>query len=318
MYDAGIQRRTYLSWLVWCFCVLILAVLCHATPSTSTECLIPPTFDPGIGAVYFCPPAEGERYLIEHARRAATETGLGEDVWVNFRGIFGDRLWINIGTLETGDAVLPAWDALASLVQWMRTIKAGDERAFAAFLVPLEISPTYSDADRSLQQRLLAELTATARVPGDTPLRFVLYHVHVMSPQHGQKHLRASLNPLLSIPSQDDLVYASRLTFMAPGSESKIAVPAGIWTYTWDRTQATRFVAEHYTGPAAASFALKFGRAYTRFAMREYLRQGLNDSAALTPERLSRYIETLRSTGAILQFTFASDWATIHQSSPPK
>jgi hypothetical protein len=80
MYDAGIRRRTYLRWIVRCFCILVLAVPCHATLSTSTGCLIPPTFDPGIGAAYFCPPAEGERYLIEHARCAATEAGLGEDV----------------------------------------------------------------------------------------------------------------------------------------------------------------------------------------------------------------------------------------------
>jgi hypothetical protein len=48
-------------------------------------------------------------------------------MWVNFRGIFSDRLWINIGMLETGDAVLPAWDALASLGKWIRAMKAGDE-----------------------------------------------------------------------------------------------------------------------------------------------------------------------------------------------
>lgn len=318
MHGTGTRMITYLSLIVGFSCVLALAAPGHATAPTSAECLIPPTFNPGIGGVYFCPPAEGERYLIEYARRAATETDVREDVWVNFRGIFGDRLWIDIGMHETGDAALPAWDALASLVKWMRAIKAGDARALEAFLAPMEISPTYSEADRSLQQRFLAELTSTARVPADTPLRFVLYHVHVMPPQKLPTHLRVPLNPMLSIPSQEDLVYTPRLKPLAPGSESKVAVPAGIWTYTWDKAQATRFVAKHYTGPAEAPFVLKFGRAYTRFAVRESIRQGLNDPAALTPERLSRYIETLRPTGAILHFTFAPDWTTVRQGSPPK
>jgi hypothetical protein len=219
---------------------------------------------------------------------------------------------------ETGDAILPAWDALASLVKWMRAIKAGNARALEAFLAPLELSPTYSEADRTLRQRFLTELTATARGAAETPLRFVFYHVHVMPAQKPPNHLRVPLNPLLSIPSQDDLVYTPRLTLLAPGSESKVAVPAGIWTYTWDKAQATRFVAKHYTGPAEAPFVLKFGRAYTRFAVRESIRQGLNDPATLTPERLNRYIETLRPTGAILHFSFAPDWTTVRQDSAPK
>jgi hypothetical protein len=282
------------------------------------ECLIPPSFDPGIGGVYFCPPAEGERYLIAHARRAHTDTGLSEDIWVNFRGVFGDHIWINIGMHEAGDASLPAWDALASLIKWMRAIKDGNAEALDAFLAPLEINPTYNEADLALQQRLLTALTTSARKPADMPLRAVLYHVHLMPPREIQQSTSTPLNASLSLPSQEDLLYTPRLLTLAPESESKIAVPAGIWTYTWDQAQAIRFVSKYYDGPAEAPFALKYGHVYTRFATQEYLKQGLNDPAALTPERLRHYAETLRTTGAILHFAFATDWAAVQKGRTPK
>jgi hypothetical protein len=310
---AGRQRIHVLSLLLGLWYVLGTTGLSNAAVSPRSDCLIPPAFDPGIGGVYYCPPAEGERYLIAHARRSSTETGLSEDIWVNFRGIFANRIWINIGMHEASDASLPAWDALASLIAWMRVIKAGDVEALEAFLAPLEINPTFNEADRALKQRLLTALRASAGEPADAPLRVVLYHVHLMPPRQTQKRLRISLNPLLSIPSQEDLLYAPRLTTLAPESESKIAVPAGIWTYTWDQTQALRFVSEYYNGPAEAPFALKYRRVYMHFAAQESLRQGLNDPTAITPERLKHYIETLRSTGAILHFAFATDWPTAWQ-----
>jgi hypothetical protein len=308
---SGIQKMSFVSLIVGLWCILCTIAAYPAMSSAASECLIPPVFDPGIGGVYFCSPAEGERYLISHARRAHTETGLSEDIWVNFRGIFGDRVWINIGMQEASDASLPAWDALASLVEWMRAIKTGDTDALEAFLAPLEINPTFTESDLNLQQRLLKELTASIKTPTDTPLHVVLYHVHLMPPKEIQKHLRFSLNPMLSIPSQEDLFHAPRLATLAPKSESKIAVPAGIWTYTWDQSQAARFVSQYYDGPPEAPFALKFGSAYIRFATQEYLKKGLNNPSTITPERLKDYIETLRSTGAFLHFAFAKDWGTV-------
>ncbi len=278
-----------------------------------SECLIPPTFDPGIGGIYYCDPAEGERHLIALARRGHTETGLSEDIWVNFRGIFHDRIWINVGLQEASDASLPAWDALATLIEWIRAIKAGDAKALEAFLSPLELNAVYTEADRALQERLLQALRDAATLPQNAPLRVVLYHVHLMPPPELKDQIRVPLNPLLSIPSQEDLLYAPHLLMLAPLAESKIAVPAGIWTYSWDPEQANRFVAKYYTGPVEAPFALKFGHVYTRFAVNEYVKQGLNDPAAMTPERLRHYVETLRSTGAILHFAFATDWAAIQQ-----
>lgn len=298
----------------------LFSALCHvwwfsclgnAALPDDTECLIPPTFDPGIGGVYFCPPAEGERHLITLARRAATETGLSEDAWVNFRGLFRDRVWINIGMHESGSASLPAWDALASLVAWMRGIKAGATGALDAFLAPLEVGPTYSEADRALQQRLLTALQTTASMPDAAPLRMVLYHVHLLPPSKPQKRPRVTLNPWLSLPSQEDLFSAQHLTTLVPGSEAKIAVPAGIWTYTWDKAQATHFVAKHYKGRTDVPFASKFRHLYVRFAVTEYRKQGLHNPTALTPERMRDYVDALRSTGAVLHFAFAPDWGSL-------
>lgn len=289
-----------------------------ATVSDNQDCLIPPTFDPGVGGVYFCPPAEGERHLIAFARRAATETGLNEDVWVNFRGIFRDRVWINIGMRESNSTAQPAWDALASLAVWMRAIKAGDTGALEAFLAPLEVSRTYTQADQTLQQRLLAELQATAVVPQDTPLRLVLYHVHLPPLRKQQKRPRVSLNPWLSLPSQEDLFSAMRLATLAPDSEAKIAVPAGIWTYTWDKDRATNFVAKYYKGRTDVPFASKFRELYLNYAITESRKQGLHRPAAITPERMRDYVEALRSTGAVLHFVFAHDWEAILREGSPE
>ncbi|MFQ5904474.1 MAG: hypothetical protein ACE5JO_12380 [Candidatus Binatia bacterium] len=59
---------------------------------------------------------------------------------------------------------------------------------------------------------------------------------------------------------------------------------------------------------------MKFAHAYTRFAITEYHRQGLNNPAALAPERVARYILTLRPTGAILRFDFAPDWEAVRKN----
>ncbi len=312
---ANIGRKRLYSHFVFLGALYVLASLTFAMPTLDAmpECLIPPASDPGIGGVYFCPPAEGERYLIAHARRGQTEAGLTEDIWVNFRGVFRNRVWVNIGLQESSDASLPAWDALASLVEWMQAIKAGEPEALEAFLAPLEISTTYTRVDIALQKRLLYELKATASLPKEGSLRVILYHVHLMSPSNFIASRSTPLNPQLSIPSREDLLLAQRLNGLAPGSESKIAVPAGIWTYTWDQAQATRFVSETYDGPPEAPFPLKYEHVYMRYAMSEYLKQGLNKPSGLTPERLHEYTKTLRPTGAILSFTFSTDWTTIQQ-----
>jgi hypothetical protein len=300
------------------FSILGMVFFTMTVVSASPQCLIPPTFDPGIGSLYFCTPEEGERHLITLARRSPSKSALREDIWVNFRGVFADRVWINIGLNEQGDAALLAWDALSSLTTWMRAIKTGDAHALEAFFAPLEINPTYSASDRNLKQQLLNELAATARLPAETPLRIVLYHVHLLPPQKIQHRLRIPLNPWLSIPSKEDLLHTPRLSLLAPGSESKIAVPAGIWTYAWDETQAAQFVAKHYKGPIETPFTLKFANLYMHVALTEYRKQGLNDPASLTPERLRHYIESLRPTGVVLQFVFASDWTTLQRPPPAK
>lgn len=319
MQSAGLQKTVCLIFFVGALCLMNLAAPNNSSALTATvTCPIPPVFDPGIGGVYLCSPSEGERYLIDHARRGHTETGLREDIWANFRGIFADRIWINVGMHEAIDASLPAWDALASLLEWFRSIKAGDSKALEAFLAPLELNPTYTNADEILQQRLLSELTATARIPAQAPIRVVLYHVHLMPPPELQKYLKLPLNPLLSLPSQEDLLHAPRLASIAPKSESKIAVPAGIWTYTMDESQAVRFVTKHYDGPSEAPFDMKFGRVYNRFALEHYVKQRLHKPAALTPQRLDQYVKILRSTGAILNFVFAADWALLEKDAPPE
>jgi hypothetical protein len=296
--------------VLWCH-AWWLAPAVHAAAFDNTECLIPPMFEPGVGGVYFCSPAEGERHLIAFARRAALEIGLNEDVWVNFHGIFRDRVWINIGMRESKSAAQPAWDALTSLLAWMRAIKAGDSAALEAFLAPLEVSRTYTQTDRTLQQRLLAELQATAAAPQDTPLRPVLYHVHLPPLRKQQKRSHPPLNPWLSLPSQEDLFSAMRLATLVPDSAAKIAVPAGIWTYTWDKDQATNFVTKYYKGKTDVPFASKFRELYLNFAITESRKQGLHKPAAITPERMRDYVEALRSTGAVLHFVFAPDWTSI-------
>ena len=66
-----------------------------------------------------------------------------------------------------------------------------------------------------------------------------------------------------------------------------------------------RFVASRYEGPTHASFSPKFAHATTRFAISEYPRRALNDPVAVVAERVTRYIATLRSAGAVLRFPFA-------------
>jgi hypothetical protein len=232
---------------------------------------------------------------------------------VNFHGIFRDRVWVNIGMRESSSAAQPAWDVLTSLLAWMRAIKAGDTGALEAFLAPLEVSRTYTQADRTLQQRLLTALQATATLPQDAPLRPVLYHVHLPPLRKQQKRPRGPLNPWLSLPSQEDLFSAMRLATLVPDSAAKIAVPAGIWTYTWDKDQATNFVAKYYKGKTDVPFASKFRELYLNFAMTESRKQGLHKPAAMTPERIRDYVEALRSTGAVLHFVFAPDWTSILQ-----
>ncbi len=305
------KARQQFQWgvLLGLCCLVGYFTLADAAALSLPACPIPPTFDPGVGALYFCTPEEGERHLVAYARRSYTEAELPEDIWANFRGIFADRVWINVGMLETSDGALPAWDALASLFAWLQAIKKGDQTALEAFLAPLEANPTYSDADASLKRLLLRQLKETARTLAGVPLRVVLYHVHLPPPQ-GQRRLSPLLNAFFSLPSYEDLLSVPRLKAVTPQSEAKIVVAAGIWTYTWDEAQAARFVAEHYKGPADAPFATKFAEVYNRLAQRESRRQRLHDITAVTPERLHRYIEALRPTGAILHFAFAPNWAS--------
>lgn len=311
MRHAGRWPRCLVRMLLACCGTLWLFYAWYAAASDEAECMIPPTFDPGVGGVYFCPPDVGERHLIAMARSAATTAEAYEDVWLNFRGVFRNSVWINVGLYESPSAALPAWDAMVSLVEWMRAIKAGDAEALQAFLAPLEVSQTYSEADRHVQQRLLTELQEMAKSPDTTPLRAVLYHVHLLPARRQVKRTRAPLNPWLSLPSQEDLFSVLRLAALVPDSEAKIAVPAGIWTYTWNKEQAALFVAKYYKGRTDVPFASKFRNLYLHFALTEYRKQGLHKPAALTPERLRDYVDALRSTGATLHFVFAPDWSAI-------
>lgn len=294
---------------------LICAFYCLVAASPhlkrTQECLIPPAYDPGIGGIYFCPPDEGERYLIKHARRGRSEQDLSEDSWVNFRGVFNDQVWVNIGLQEASDASLPAWDALASLVEWMQSIKKGDREALDAFLAPIEMSPTYSQVDLEVRKKLLHELKLTPTLPKDARLRVILYHVHLMPATNLLPRQSLPLNPLLSLPSREDLLQAPLLVQMAPNAESKIAVPAGIWTYRWDKKQAERFVQQFFKGSPDIPFFLKYEQVFMRYAMVEYTKQGLHNPTALTTKRLHAYTQVLRKTGAILEFNFAADWATF-------
>ena len=196
----------------------------------------------------------------------------------------------------------------------MQAIKAGERGALQQFLAPLETTPAKTGEDRMLKLRLLQTLRKSAAVPAHAPLRAVLYHVHLKPTREIEEQSVMLINHALSIPSHTDLLYAPNLAVLTPGAESKIVVPAGIWTYEWDEAQALRFVASQYDGPAEVPFARKFAHVYTRFAITEYHRHELNDPATVTPERVTRYIATLRSTGAILHFAFAQDWVAVRET----
>lgn len=284
----------------------------EAAPAASPAgCSIPPAFDPGVGELYLCSPAEGERYLIEYARRSYREDGLREDIWINFRGVFRDQLWINVGTGEANDTSLPAWEVIATLVERMQAIKVGERSEIQQFLAPIEATPAPTAKERAFKRRLLESLRRTAASPANAPLRAVLYHVHLRPTREIEERSFTPINHILSIPSHTDLIYAPRLAALLPGAESKLAVPAGIWTYGWDETQAARFVADEYDGPPEAPFPLKFAHLYTRLAITEYHRQGFNDPAMLRQDRVDAYAASLLPTGAILRFVFAPNWTKV-------
>ena len=307
----GIKHSLAHSVAIGIVFAMYVASFANQTSYPTNPCLIPPAYDPGIGGIYFCRPDEGERYLITHARRGQTEVGLSEDIWVNFRGVFNDQVWVNIGLQEASNASLPAWDALASLVEWMQSIKTGRDEPLDAFLAPIELSSAYSQIDIALRKQLLSELKGTASLPEDATLRAIIYHVHLMPSSGPTARQRLALNPLLSVPSIEDLLQVPLLNKMAPGSESKIAVAAGIWTYTWDEKQAVRFVNEFYQGPPETPFPLKYKQVYLRYVENEHIKKGLNELTKLTTERLKDFAQTLRVTGAVLRFSFATDWTAF-------
>lgn len=285
-----------------------------APPPELASCLVPPAFNPGVGELYFCSPQEGEKQLIEYARQSYFQEGLQEDIWINFRGVFADQLWINVGTREANDTSLPAWEVIKELTERMEEIKKGDSSALQAFLAPIEAAPAPTEDDRALKQHLLERLRQSAAVSQGSMLRAVLYHVHLKPTREIEEKSLMPIDHMLSIPSHTDLLYAPQLRALIPGSESKIAVAAGIWTYDWDAAQGTRFVDEKYDGPANIPFPGKFGYTYTRFAITEYHRHGLNDPSAVTPAQVTRYIVTLKPAGALLRFEFASDWEAFKKS----
>ena len=285
------------------------------TPRTALAgCLVPPAFDPGVGELYFCPPKEGERFLINYTRRSFVQKGLEEDIWINFKGVFNDKVWINVGTREANDTSLPAWTVVSALIDQMRAIKAGIPSSLQAFLAPIETAPALTEEDRTLKQRLLQALQQSALSPAQAALHAVLYHVHLRPTREIEERSLMPINHFLSIPSHTDLLYAPRLSSLIPGAESKITVAAGIWTYDWDETRGARFVTEHYDGPTNVHFNLRFAHVYTRFAITEYHRQGLNDPAAVTPKRVARYIAALQSAGVVLRFDFAPDWEAVRKN----
>ena len=294
--------------------IALAALVFFISEALPEECLVPPAFDPGVGELYFCSPGEGEKRLVEYARKSFSEEGLGEDIWINFRGVFADQLWVNVGTRETNDTSLPAWDVIAGLVERMRAIKEGNASALQAFLAPIEASSAPTEEDRTLKQRLLEGLRQSATAPLGSSLRAVLYHVHLKPTREIEERSLMPINHYLSIPSHTDLLYAPRLKTLIPGAESKIAVAAGIWTYGLDEAQAARFVSERYDRPENVSFPLKFGYVYTRLAITEYHRQGLNDPANVTSEKVAEFITTLKPSGTLLRFDFASDWETFRKS----
>lgn len=298
--------------------VLALAVgACAFAPArpaaVAAECPIPPAFDPGVGELSLCDPSDGERHLIAYARRSYTEPGLGEDIWLNLRGVFGDRVWVNVGTREANDTSLPATTLIGDLLEQARAIKGGDAEALRRFLAPIEAAQPRSEADRELKARLLAALRASPGAPAGTPVRVVLYHVHLRPTREIEERSQMPINHLLSIPSHSDLLYVPALLGLDPDAALKIAVPAGLWTYRWDQARAEAFVRERYDGPPGVPFPLRYAHVYTRFAITEYHRQGLNDQEGITPERVARYIATLAPTGASLDFAFAEDWASVKE-----
>lgn len=294
--------------------IVLAALVFFISEARAEECLVPPAFDPGVGELYFCSPTEGEKHLIEYARRSFSEENLGEDIWINFRGVFGDQVWVNVGTRETNDTSLPAWEVVTTLADRMRAIRAGDRSALESFLLPIKATPASTEEERALKQNLLESLRQSATEPMAAPLRAGLYHVHLKPTREIEERSLMPINHFLSIPSHTDLLHAPRLVAQLPGSESKIAVAAGIWTYDWDAAQGTRFVDEKYDGPANIPFPGKFGYTYTRFAITEYHRQGLNDPSAVTPAQVARYIATLKPSGAALRFDFAPDWETFRKN----
>jgi len=298
------------------FLMLVASVAPPELPSAApiADCLLPPEFDPGVGELYFCSPQEGEKRLIEYARQSFVKGNFQEDIWINFHGVFANRLWINVGTRETNDTSLPAWETIAKLADQMRAIKAGDASALQAFLAPIEGAAVTTEEDRVLKLRLLEGLRRSVTLPTGSPLRAVLYHVHLKPTREIEEQSLMPINHYLSIPSHMDLLYAPRLGYLIPGAESKIAVAAGIWTYGLDEAQAARFVKERYDKPENVSFLLKFGYLYTRLAITEYHRRGLNDPANVTSEKVAGFITTLKPSGALLRFDFAPDWETFRKS----
>lgn len=309
------QARSFTGSNPLVFLVVLFAIFLQARAATAlADCLLPPAFDPGVGELYFCSPAEGERHLIEYARRSYSEQNLGEDIWINFRGVFADQVWVNVGTRETNDTSLPAWETITTLADRMGAIKAGDKAMLESFLAPIQATPASTEEERALKDKLLKSLRESAAEPGGAPLRAGLYHVHLKPTREIEERSHMPINHMLSIPSHTDLLHAPRLTTLLPGSESKIAVAAGIWTYNWEEKQGRGFVAERYDGPKNIPFPGEFGYVYSRFAITEYHHHGLNDPANVTPEKVSVFITTLKPTGALLRFDFAADWETFRKS----
>lgn len=298
--------------------IALVSILLQAKAATVLgACLVPPAFDPGVGELYFCLPREGEQHLIEYARRSFSEENLGEDIWINFRGVFADQVWVNVGIREANDTSLPAWEVITTLADRMRAIKAGDRSALESFLSPIETTPASSEEERALKQNLLKSLRQSAMEPRAARLQAGLYHVHLKPTREIEERSLMPINHMLSIPSHTDLLHAPRLTALLPGSESKIAVAAGIWTYNWDEKQGRGFVAERYDGPKNVPFPGEFGYVYSRFAITEYHRQGLNDPSNVIPEKVNPFIATLKPTGALLRFDFAPDWEAFRKGLSP-
>jgi hypothetical protein len=302
---------------ILCIGLLVVAgcaSLGESPPSTARQsCLIPPAFDPGVGELYVCDVGEGEGHLIDYARRSHDQNEAKEDIWVLFQGVFGNRVWINIGDREANDASLPALELLPDLIEQMQRIKAGDDAALGAFLAPLERTPASTPEEGALKARLLGVLRNSATQPVGRPIQFTVYHVHLKPTREIEKRSVMPINHLVSLPSHTDLLYAQQIDAMAAElgakAEHRIAVPAGIWRYRWDAEAARRFVQTHYDGPSEVADALKYAHAYTKFAISEYHRLGLNEAAGMNPDRVRAYQELLRQTGAVLHFAFAPDWS---------